>query len=103
MSSEADKPDAAAATLAEIRDMMRDLVATQAEGIDAKAYARLIMVSPSRIYEMNTRALIPEPVTVGEEKGLRWSRAEAVAHFRAGMPSRSRWVLIRDRFMKRSA
>lgn len=73
----------------------------QAEGLAAPDAARLLGISTSAFYDLDSRGLVPTAVTLGDGKTLRrWRRSELIAWLAAGAPARARWEMIKSRGAK---
>lgn len=75
----------------------------QPEGLDAKSAGTLLGVSVSTVYDLDSRGLMPEAVTLGDGRCRRWLRSELLAWLRGGAPSRLKWQLIKSQASRRSA
>src|SRR5262245_41897563 len=71
------------------------------EGLAPADAARFLGISRTKLHEMNTRGLVPEPVDVGGCP--RFSRSELRAWLLAGTPTRSRWMQMREVALRRVA
>ena len=60
----------------------------------ADAAARLLSVSRSKFYQMNSAGLVPQPIYLSG--CARWSIAELRDYVRAGCPGRERWLAMRE-------
>jgi predicted DNA-binding transcriptional regulator AlpA len=66
------------------------------EGLDGGDAATFLGISTSKLYELDSRGLCPEPVTLGDgTRCRRWVRSELLAWLKAGAPSRSRWAILK--------
>jgi predicted DNA-binding transcriptional regulator AlpA len=60
--------------------------------VNATGAARLLSVSRSKFYQMNSAGLVPMPIYLGG--CARWSIEEIRGYVRAGCPGREQWNAI---------
>jgi predicted DNA-binding transcriptional regulator AlpA len=78
-----------------------DLLA--AEALGPQEVARLLCISVSQVYTLNTSGLLPEPANIGTGGRLpRWSRRELRLWIEAGAPARARWAQERTEALHRA-
>lgn len=91
--------------IAALADAVRALVAAHdngaPEGLDFDAAARFLGISRTAIYDLDRRALCPEPVTIGDSKRI-LIRSELRAWLICGCPSRKHWRAMRDAAIRRA-
>lgn len=65
--------------------------ATQTESLtlDSRGAARLLGISRSSFWKLNSAGKVPAPIRLG--RATRWSRRELGLWLEAGAPSRERW------------
>jgi predicted DNA-binding transcriptional regulator AlpA len=103
--SVAPKPDQgieSSAVLTLLRRIADAVEAGRTAVLDPAEAANFLGISVSKLHELNSRGLVPEPARIGDSDRLpRWTRAELQAWLLAGAPARGRWQAMRESALRR--
>ncbi len=91
-------PSGAKAPVTRKKRTRRDTGADDCAVLDAEGVGRVLGIGRAKVYELDGRDELPEPVVIGRVR--RWVRIELLAWLAHGAPKRATWARLWPRVRK---